>query len=106
MMKSPPARGAWIETTSRPCLAPESRGRPPRGGRPRLSGAKQGRLVVSIHAPRAGGDFIIGGDYLLAIGFNPRPPRGGRRYKNGMCRVTISVSIHAPRAGGRHVPQR
>ena len=34
--------------------------------------------TVSIHAPRAGGDFGVAGCTGAGVRFNPRPPRGGR----------------------------
>ncbi len=33
---------------------------------------------ISIHAPRMGGDCLIGGEPPKAQHFNPRPPHGGR----------------------------
>ena len=142
---TPPVRGATRARVA------EGRGylhfnpRPPCGGRPVISGAnadlgvfqstppvrgatqrpqrQHGRHVISIHAPRAGGDVpplsfpsvaVIsihapraGGDateytYQAHIysNFNPRPPCGGRL----VCRPFVywyrEISIHAPRAGG------
>ena len=37
-----------------------------------------GRVVISIHAPREGGDRDGGKDPNRRKDFNPRPPRGGR----------------------------
>ena len=34
--------------------------------------------VISIHAPREGGDVIISMALRKKVYFNPRPPRGGR----------------------------
>ena len=79
--------------------------------------------VVSIHAPRAGGDVdkaasgfqntpfqstppargatrpgcLMDGDVRS---FNPRPPRGGRPALLVADEALARVSIHAPRAGG------
>ena len=36
--------------------------------------------AISIHAPREGGDEQIGRDMENNSNFNPRPPRGGRLY--------------------------
>ena len=97
--------------------------RPPRGGRhplPRL-----GRLGhdVSIHAPRAEGDFHPGATVVPSSVFqstpparratrgssrsparggcfNPRPPRGGRLGDRVVGQGELAVSIHAPRAEG------
>ncbi len=79
-------------------------------------------LLVSIHAPRAGGDIYVWIETAYLASFNPRPPRGGRLqtgalrgegYKfqstppaRGATRPRpdhlrrYAVSIHAPRAGG------
>ena len=78
--------------------------------------------MISIHAPREGGDscsFDVG---PVRTNFNPRPPRGGRRLleylrQNGVkfqstppARgatqqifnrfIFLPISIHAPREGG------
>ena len=76
--------------------------RPPRGGRRNSLSTLGGKTIISIHAPREGGDLLVlgwlrwvsyisihapreGGDFLLVFlpfgysDFNPRPPRGGRR---------------------------
>ena len=86
-------------------------------------------LIISIHAPREGGDG--GGDVPIIHkgNFNPRPPRGGRRIPaadlsacrpfqstppargatllevNKMVKIRI-ISIHAPREGGDSVKCR
>ena len=79
--------------------------------------------LISIHAPREGGDQCP--DNLLPDGedfnprpprggrlsrfinqspfisnFNPRPPRGGRLKRWQPTQVYLSISIHAPREGG------
>ena len=118
--------------------------RPPRGGRPgKITGdpyyftfqstppargatlitrQEQTVLIISIHAPREGGD--AGRRHILGLSdhFNPRPPRGGRRHNRdtfarqrvfqstpparGATRVQydrsqgLRISIHAPREGG------
>ncbi len=119
--------------------------RPPRGGRrrpffvlliypqfqstPPARGATINTLeirllnMVSIHAPRAGGDGNPGASACAveefqstppargATGirehprvrlksFNPRPPRGGRHPRHEILYHPRAVSIHAPRAGG------
>ena len=52
--------------------------RPPRGGRQQAQDKDFPRLVISIHAPREGGDYAVADVRPLAQHFNPRPPRGGR----------------------------
>ena len=127
------------ERLGRACFNP----RPPRGGRhvapatfppemefqptPPARGATLPRLpvedvvLVSTHAPRAGGDPRRRRRARSATGFNPRPPRGGRpgsgpprpagrRFnprppRGGRLAVVpepdhgLFVSTHAPRAG-------
>ena len=56
--------------------------------------------IISIHAPREGGDLLYGKIRHLNQDFNPRPPRGGRRLNSlAFCGLS-SISIHAPREGG------
>ena len=143
---TPPARGATFQLTSCPASlifqsTPPARGatggvsgslldtynfnpRPPRGGRPytRFGSLYQ---VISIHAPREGGDRDtrptttremprtfqstppargatsqqknrLGGN----SNFNPRPPRGGRHGQHHAKKKQRGISIHAPREGG------
>ena len=57
--------------------------------------------IVSIHAPRVGGDkHCFQFPSLWKCGFNPRPPRGGRRSFHISPAASNEVSIHAPRVGG------
>ena len=35
--------------------------------------------IISIHAPREGGDLFLCAGASSFFDFNPRPPRGGRR---------------------------
>ena len=104
--------------------------RPPCGGRrPDLAGADE-KKIISIHAPRVGGDGQPIPPRHRARDFNPRPPCGGRRVSHIItssplyhfnprppcggrpwpCRWTPcapSISIHAPRVGGDdHRPGR
>ena len=79
-------------------------------------------LVISIHAPRVGGDHPWRGGCFPRADFNPRPPCGGRlvRQTSGPpggyfnprppCggrplehrppEIVLRISIHAPRVGG------
>ena len=57
-------------------------------------------LMISIHAPREGGDFWFHQAYDVNKYFNPRPPRGGRPYPIILLYSSIDISIHAPREGG------
>ena len=97
--------------------------RPPRGGRrsassggafvqafqstPPARGATSGKptlkiydLVISIHAPREGGDVLQVAAVHLFKHFNPRPPRGGRPHVFRPLPGLPVISIHAPREGG------
>ena len=80
--------------------------------------------LVSIHAPRVGGDPSNLSMAKMSKCFNPRPPRGGRLRHNSVLprcpsfnprpprggrlsellasRTASPVSIHAPRVGGDH----
>ena len=81
------------------------------------------RQIISIHAPREGGDVPVmylpsrlpvfqstpparGATLRPAAApapasyFNPRPPRGGRLLGCGLGVVLRQISIHAPREGG------
>ena len=128
----------WITGTS------DFNPRPPRGGRPLVSmvppsklvfqstpparGATAGHYltvpaqVISIHAPREGGDMGASRSARALKNFNPRPPRGGRQdclvpcpcpayfnprpprggrliFASHLC-MGHFISIHAPREGG------
>jgi len=103
---TPPAQGAtWIFEASPGgfrCFNP----RPPRRGR-RRNLCNVGRAcIVSIHAPRAGGDRCSSTRSPDPRRFNPRPPRRGRHASAGAIAAASMVSIHAPRAGGDNVSTR
>ena len=55
--------------------------------------------VISIHAPREGGDDWLFRQKDEPIDFNPRPPRGGR-LSDYQLPSALVISIHAPREGG------
>ena len=57
-------------------------------------------LMISIHAPREGGDNESRIRPCVNENFNPRPPRGGRPLIDGQQRQRLPISIHAPREGG------
>ena len=100
---TPPARGATTRSDLDSDKAGNFNPRPPRGGRPMISrstscsvqfqstpparGATRAGCqlavaaqVISIHAPREGGDWAAARPLTWAAYFNPRPPRGGRRH--------------------------
>ncbi len=96
--------------------------RPPCGGRRNASGGREAARmfqsappvrgatpaldvpddckVVSIRAPRAGGDVLPRPRDTPIQSFNPRPPCGGRLVRQGISLWLDKVSIRAPRAGG------
>ena len=96
---TPPARGATIKTVPSPSTT-----------------------LISIHAPREGGDSTTCSSSRRTGDFNPRPPRGGRlhwvlrrlyppRFQSTppargataiakAARIPKDISIHAPREGG------
>ena len=53
---------------------------PPARGATGLKGGIMAFPVISIHAPREGGDAVSTDSASLYSHFNPRPPRGGRRW--------------------------
>ena len=57
-------------------------------------------IVISIHAPRVGGDRSAPARRWRRRYFNPRPPCGGRRLFQRGERLLDKISIHAPRVGG------
>ena len=56
--------------------------------------------IISIHAPRVGGDSTNLPKHCGPAYFNPRPPCGGRRYFLLPLLRLEGISIHAPRVGG------
>ena len=58
------------------------------------------QYIISIHAPREGGDPVQGAASAHIANFNPRPPRGGRRRVQRALQHDRPISIHAPREGG------
>ena len=57
-------------------------------------------VMISIHAPREGGDNESRIRPCVNENFNPGPPRGGRPLIDGQQRQRLPISIHAPREGG------
>ena len=119
---TPPARGATaLSTICAPCCIFQST--PPARGATVLQGAGRFARLISIHAPREGGDPVFvalpapsklfqstppargataNRVYLSPSNqhFNPRPPRGGRPRSGDSDRGQSRISIHAPREGG------
>ena len=79
---TPPVRGATSCISGTLSRVSDFNPRPPCGGR-RLQGYDDAlSSMISIHAPRAGGDLSYGCVVTrLSVHFNPRPPCGGRRIR-------------------------
>ena len=99
--------------------------RPPRGGRPvRLhiilvgvlisihapreggdinAALEKNYRVISIHAPREGGDAPKIANDILSTHFNPRPPRGGRRVVRAQLGVADEFQSTPPARGATAV---
>ena len=95
-----PREGGDAEDGAAAGLRADFNPRPPRGGRPRYTSHElvpqlfqstppargatpigprdMGHIVISIHAPREGGDPYRAKRHGAHRDFNPRPPRGGR----------------------------
>ena len=74
--------------------------RPPRGGRLKQVDYGVPYTLISIHAPREGGDTRSHAPQPPWSDFNPRPPRGGRPCSCTRPIGSYRISIHAPREGG------
>ena len=73
--------------------------RPPCGGRPVVLLCQLNRAIISIHAPRAGGDEkTMSKEHIERISIHA-PRAGGDGAITGTIALLI-ISIHAPRAGG------
>ena len=97
---TPPARGATSLARAIHSWTLHFNPRPPRGGATVLSDRLSYMLVISIHAPREGGDWRYPRSGGRLCDFNPRPPRGGRPDPDIDIPCTSTISIHAPREGG------
>ena len=87
-------------TPSLPAFGKNFNPRPPRGGRPNGIKSAFSSAVISIHAPREGGDgdHHLHGDLCFQISIHA-PREGGD--EPGRLRTPLShISIHAPREGG------
>ena len=96
---TPPARGATAAYAAGSVLQLYFNPRPPRGGR-RGSGLIQAFLIlISIHAPREGGDERdLDGDVYRDISIHA--PREGGDVSGTTAKWCGRISIHAPREGG------
>ena len=74
--------------------------RPPRGGRPYKDEKSLMKMVISIHAPREGGDVVLCFHQECGVCISIHAPREGGDVCVEQTNVPESISIHAPREGG------
>ena len=79
---TPPVRGATRRAPSSPRRRAGFNPRPPCGGRLRRGQASAHHFGVSIHAPRAGGDFNTEGSSRSCFPFQSTPPVRGATMKS------------------------
>jgi len=101
---APPVRGAMTDTPRRAGMRPCFNPRPPCGGRYLSMLSRPNRQIVSIRAPRAGGDFSSDRAMFDTVMFQSAPPVREAMIALDDAQVARLVSIRAPRAGGDHVP--
>ena len=78
--------------------------RPPCGGRQMYPDTLPSSSVISIHAPRAGGDGKKRWSSSHNLKFQSTPPVRGATNAVRVIYVVCTISIHAPRAGGDGFP--
>ena len=74
--------------------------RPPCGGRLLVFTALPVQGVISIHAPRVGGDYPFPRTSCASPLFQSTPPVWGATRASTASLVSLRISIHAPRVGG------
>ena len=72
---------------------------PPARGATNKSSTASPSLLISIHAPREGGDLPAGAARHIRHDFNPRPPRGGRPFGSIFSRPASNFNPRPPRGG-------
>ena len=124
---TPPARGATFSSIASAFFLTLFQSTPPARGATRGNQLRFQISVISIHAPREGGDVGLIIKKKVIRYFNPRPPRGGRLAHRGagdgptafqstppargatppdtVSAVSGGISIHAPREGGDIIPR-
>ena len=56
--------------------------------------------IISIHAPREGGDPLLRVRHNIIIVFQSTPPARGATKSDVLDDAVTEISIHAPREGG------
>ena len=96
---TPPARGATVQDVHAVDFK-IFQSTPPARGATTLICQENNLTLISIHAPREGGDPAGDTEHRRRQHFNPRPPRGGRPRAPEQAWAIVDISIHAPREGG------
>ena len=79
--------------------------RPPRGGRLSDIITIYRYLIISIHAPREGGDANRSSAHTARLHISIHAPREGGDFNfPERSAIFIDISIHAPREGGDFLP--
>ena len=97
---TPPAWGATNSGILYPLRSLFQSTPPAWGATPDARGLYQGQMV-SIHAPRVGGDAQRASTSSSAWSFNPRPPRGGRHLRGARAGDQVCFNPRPPRGGRR-----
>ena len=98
-----PPRGGrrWTETGG--CTISGFQSTPPARGATGLDICALHAALISIHAPREGGDFTALSTNFVFLHFNPRPPRGGRQMGDWRMVSYVHFNPRPPRGGRRAV---
>ena len=97
---TPPVRGATIFGITHNTPHKNFNPRPPCGGRLTKLDRWSRKVKISIHAPRAGGDFILTSPRSVFSIISIHAPRAGGDGYFVAVHSHLVISIHAPRAGG------
>ena len=96
-----PPRGGRLRYSLQGALHRHFNPRPPRGGRRKLTGRGSIPSVISIHAPREGGDMAVSSTSSRRWWiFQSTPPARGATVGTTTFKLDMFISIHAPREGG------
>ena len=98
-----PPRGGRLRKTAHNIADMRFQSTPPARGATLCFCAGVPSLMISIHAPREGGDFLVLHRPWLPNDFNPRPPRGGRQPISYLFQGTGYFNPRPPRGGRRYV---
>ena len=94
-----PARGATGRAVRIGADGRDFNPRSPHGERRKVFKTREEALVISIHAPRTGSDFMEELENHIGIGISIHAPRTGSDLRIRFVRLDGNISIHAPRTG-------